>query len=713
MQEWLRGQAERVAWKKGSEAGYGNIGFHPNGRDIAVVAFDGKLQVWDWNSTTKRAETQAHDQIAMALAYSPDGSRIASGSNDHTLCIYDSELKEQLHKLQATASVFSIAFSPDGSRIMGACAENQALIGRPAVTMWDTASGKEVFSSIGEGGLIRASRFTRDGTRFITGNPAVTLDGVFAPGETETFNAFPTDPKAYGGVITHDSIAAYAKNYWQERVALSDKSVEPQIVNRDQRAWPRRDPATPADAIDLTPHYNAKLDVDWIIDLQFNQGANANDLATLPQGLVYLGNVPFDVRGVIQTRTRKLSDHFPTEVRGIAVGRKAQRIHVLHATMYKPTNNARIAYYYINYANGTRDQMPIVYGRDIMDWHHVAGQQFEADKATIAWTGTNEQTKSTGRTLRLFKTVITPRQPDQVIDSIDFVSTRTDSSPFLIAATIDRNADPMAMYLESNSRAVTNYTSNRDSREFKSELIASWKHLAAEATREQPSNRELARAYTQLAITLETSLRDTIQPVATNPFSSDRITNALADQQWRYWDKGGLPADNWHQPDYDDSSWPAGDAPLGYGEPTGLATEVGFGGKAGKKHATTFFRKTFTIEISRQLYRISVSVDDGAAVYLNGNRIATINMPKDFDHTSLAKKINPEPITPEAYWIPSSKLNPGENTLAIEVHQVSRTSSDITCDVKLEAIDTTVDYEGIEATLRKNNRSLPPGLRDR
>ena len=429
-------------------------------------------------------------------------------------------------------------------------------------------------------------------------------------------------------------------------------------------------------------------------------------LAELPTGLVYLGNVPFDVRGLIQTRTRMLSDHFPLEVNGIAVGRKAHRIHVMHATMYEPTKSRRVAYYHVNYSDGTEDTFPIVYGRDMLDWHHTPGTDYTASKATLVWSGNNRQTRSNGRTLRLFKTVITPQRPDQLIESIDFVSNNTDSSPFLIAATIDRSEDPNAMYIESHSRAIANYVSNPNNLDFKTDLISSWKHLAAAAT-----DKELAKAYTHLALDLETSLFSTVQPAATEIVAADRISNVFSDTNWHYWDLGGLPGKNWHLPEFDDSRWQQGKSPLGYGETRGIATKVGFGGDAGQKHATTFFRKTFRIEQPQKLYRLGITADDGAAVYLNGERIATVNLRDKFDHNTFTVKVKPEPIAPETYWIPAAKFTLDNNTLAVEIHQASGTSSDIRFDLTLDAIDTTVDYDQIDKTMSKHDRQLPAALR--
>ena len=163
--------------------------------------------------------------------------------------------------------------------------------------------------------------------------------------------------------------------------------------------------------------------------------------------------------------------------------------------------------------------------------------------------------------------------------------------------------------------------------------------------------------------------------------------------EWRYYDQGSLDGTDWMAAGYNDRRWARGAAPLGYSK-EGLATTVSYGNDANNKQPTTYFRTTFSLANydPEESYTITLHVDDGAIVYINGWEACRYLMPAGsisyYDYASSHASGNPDRVALE---IPAWLLQEGENTIAVEVHQNSGTSSDLYMDV---AISTVQPQEG-------------------
>jgi hypothetical protein len=167
-----------------------------------------------------------------------------------------------------------------------------------------------------------------------------------------------------------------------------------------------------------------------------------------------------------------------------------------------------------------------------------------------------------------------------------------------------------------------------------------------------------------------------------------------AGASWKYLDDGSDQGSAWREPEFDDSSWAEDDAQFGYGD-NDETTEIDFGGDEDNKHITTYFRHEFNVaEINIAELQIELLRDDGAAVYLNGVEIRRDNLAADaaFDEVTLGNTPNSTEndfhlLTIPSVDIPAGALQIGVNVLAVEIHQASIASSDMSFDMRVSAVN--------------------------
>ena len=163
---------------------------------------------------------------------------------------------------------------------------------------------------------------------------------------------------------------------------------------------------------------------------------------------------------------------------------------------------------------------------------------------------------------------------------------------------------------------------------------------------------------------------------------------------WRYLDTGMFPGNEWKNQAFDDSAWPEGFGELGYGDGN-EATELDFGPDDQNKYITTYFRKSFEIGDTSGFDQVLLRLlrDDGAVVYVNGTEVLRDNLPPgEIQPGTVAITFvgDSEENTYFEYTLGTGVFQPGINTIAVEIHQNSPTSSDISFDLELVARSSTL-----------------------
>ncbi|WCJ59442.1 Ig-like domain-containing protein [Fontisphaera persica] len=157
---------------------------------------------------------------------------------------------------------------------------------------------------------------------------------------------------------------------------------------------------------------------------------------------------------------------------------------------------------------------------------------------------------------------------------------------------------------------------------------------------------------------------------------------------WKYLDTGVDQGTEWRMPGFDDSAWAQGPAELGNGDSTDgrlEATVINIGPE-GARFPTVYFRHYFVVSNPAAYTQLLLRVlrDDGAVIYLNGTEVNRQNMPTGtitYNTYASAPAGDDGTVYYEANI--ANLLVPGTNVLAVEVHQNSATSSDLSFDLEL------------------------------
>jgi WD40 repeat protein len=134
----------------------------PDGGRMAVAS-GATATVWDVASRRALFALTGHTGAVNAVAYSPDGSRLATAGDDGTARLWDAADGRELHTLAGHDRwVTAAAFSPDG-RILATGGYDKA------VRLWDVASGRPLAAWTGHAAGLRAAAFSPDGRTLAAG----------------------------------------------------------------------------------------------------------------------------------------------------------------------------------------------------------------------------------------------------------------------------------------------------------------------------------------------------------------------------------------------------------------------------------------------------------------------------------------------------------------------------------------------------------------
>ncbi|MBI4657388.1 MAG: TIR domain-containing protein [Verrucomicrobia bacterium] len=153
-----------ASWSLGHSNEVWSVAFSPEGTRLVSGSWDNSVRLWDVESGACLRVLMGHSNAVWSVVFSPDGTRLASGSWDNSVRLWDTESGACLRVLTGHShGILSVAFSPDGSRLVSGAYDH-------SIRLWDAESGACLRVLTGHSDRISSVAFSPDGTRLVSGS---------------------------------------------------------------------------------------------------------------------------------------------------------------------------------------------------------------------------------------------------------------------------------------------------------------------------------------------------------------------------------------------------------------------------------------------------------------------------------------------------------------------------------------------------------------
>ena len=225
-----------------------SVAWSPDGARIASAGESGlEIRSWDPRDERRLGPVLRRPGHVTSLSWSPDGRRVAASSDDTNggsrrgwLTVWDATSGEEVFRVASVSALWSVAFSPDGTRLATGGKEG-------IVRVYDAADGRECAASFAGCRVVSGLAFSPDGRRLHAAGWGMGGIKVFDPARDPRGRGFHVSDDQIGDLTFDREGLRVLQVYWVhgELSAVDpvegSERIERNLPVTDSRIWPRGD----------------------------------------------------------------------------------------------------------------------------------------------------------------------------------------------------------------------------------------------------------------------------------------------------------------------------------------------------------------------------------------------------------------------------------------------------------------------------------------